>query len=136
MHQLRSRLAGTADAASTVPLRTKEGCRRQRPEGGSSLASLAIERAERRTQNQRRNDRYPHLVRKAVLLFRGRKSEAEVVNVSAGGIMIASCIEAHIGEPITITFEGFEPVRAIVRWIKSGRIGLDVGEDGIELYDL
>jgi hypothetical protein len=136
MHQLRSRLAGTADAVSAAPLRTKEGCRRQQFEGGPSLASLAIARTERRTQNQRRNDRYPHLVRKAVLRFRGRKSEAEVINVSAGGIMIESCLEAHIGEPITIMFEGFEPVRATVRWIKGGRIGLDVGEGGIELYEL
>jgi hypothetical protein len=41
--------------------------------------------------------------------------------------MIESGIVPRIGEVIGLEFQGFDRLEAVVRWVKKGRIGLDVG---------
>jgi hypothetical protein len=57
----------------------------------------------------------------------------KVVNISESGMMVEASIMPRIGEQMSVEFEGFEPLRAVVRWIREGRIGLDVGEGAISL---
>ena len=111
---------------------TKEACRRQ-PSNEGSLAALQIARSERRTTDQRREDRHWGIVERAMIVFRRKKSLVRVVNVSAGGLMIESDIEPRIGETICVQFEGFGQLQGTVRWVRQGRVGLDVGEDAIAL---
>ena len=111
---------------------TEEPCRRQLS-GESSLAALRIARSERRTTNQRREDRHWGVVDRAMIVFRRKKSLVRVVNISTGGVMIESDIMPRIGEAIAIEFEGFSRLDGTVRWVRQGRIGLDVGEDAIAL---
>ena len=47
--------------------------------------------------------------------------------------MIEAEIMPRIGETVGIEFEGFERLQGIVRWVKQGRIGLDLGEGSIDL---
>ncbi len=47
--------------------------------------------------------------------------------------MIESDIMPRIGEAVGLEFEGFDRLDAVVRWIRQGRIGLDVGEGAIDL---
>src|SRR3712207_8450409 len=63
-------------------------------------------------------------------LFRSRRKKTlvRVVNVSASGVMIESGIMPRIGEKVGLEFEGFDRLDGTVRWVKQGRIGLDVGE--------
>jgi hypothetical protein len=129
MHGLRSAIQA-GEPASTSLVSTKESCRRQ---GGGSLAALAITRAERRSTDQRREDRHWGVVDRAMLVFRRKKQLVRVVNVSSSGIMIESEIMPRIGEHVGIQFEGFERLQGIVRWVKQGRIGLDLGEGSIDL---
>ena len=98
-----------------------------------SLADIAIPRAARRATNHRAEDRFPGVVDRATIVFRRRKLSVRVVNLSGSGVMIESNIMPRIGEAVGLEFEGFDPLHAVVRWIKRGRIGLDVGEGGIEL---
>ena len=130
MHGLRSAiLSGESASASLVS--TKEACRRKT--GGGSLTSLQIAREERRATDQRCEDRHWGIVDRAILVFRRKKLLVRVVNVSSSGIMIEADIMPRIGEKVAVDFEGFDRLEGVVRWIKGGRIGLDLGEGSIDL---
>ena len=84
MHELRSAIL-TGDVKSALdPTARKEACRRG---GGLSLIDIAIPREERRSTDQRREDRYHGVVERATITFRRKKSLVKVVNVSAGGFI-------------------------------------------------
>ena len=120
---------GDAAAAGAAP----DTDERRRRKSDTSLADVAIPRAERRTANQRREDRFRNIVDRATLVFRRKTLLVRVVNVSEGGLMIEAPIAPRIGEDVRITFEGHAPLTATVRWVRDGRIGLDVGEGAITL---
>lgn len=140
MHQLRSTLQEGEGRATYSPLTTKERCRRGKADRRAaepselSLARIAIARQERRTTNQRSGDRHRDVVDRTTIVFRGKKSLVRVVNISEGGVMIESPVMPRIGETIQIHFEGFERLHGVVRWVKQGRIGLDVGDGNIEIH--
>ena len=115
-----------------TPLTSKEACRRRKEEE-VSLVKLVIPREERRATNQRREDRHRGVVERAIIVFRRKKLLVRVVNVSQSGVMIESDIMPRIGETIAIDFDGFERLQSVVRWVKQGRIGLDVGDGSIDI---
>lgn len=129
MHGLRSAIL-TGEPVSASLITTKEGCRRQT---GGSLTSLRIAREERRATNQRSEDRHWGVVDRAMIVFRRKKLLVRVVNVSSSGIMIEADIVPRIGESVAVDFEGFDRIQGVVRWIKAGRIGLDLGEGTIDV---
>lgn len=130
MNEFRSAVQ-KGEVAQTLSPIAHEKCRRATME--SSLSRILIPRVERRTTNQRREDRYRGIVERATLVFRRKKMLVKVVNVSEGGLMIEASIEPRIGERLTVEFEGFEALEGVVRWVREGRIGLDVGEGAISL---
>ena len=113
-----------------IPASGKKQRRRQKDDG-ATLAKVAIPRGQGRRANQRLEDRFKGVVKRAAIIFRRRKLLVPVVNISGGGVMIESGIMPRIGEVIGLEFEGFDRVEAVVRWVKKGRIGLDVGEGTI-----
>lgn len=132
MHELRSAiLTGDVRSIQNPVARKEEKCRRQGAE--PTLVDIPIPREERRATDQRREDRFQGVVERATILFRGKKTLVPVVNVSGGGAMIESHIVPRIGERIGLVFDGFDAIEGVVRWVKQGRIGLDVGEDAIDL---
>ena len=129
MHELRRAILTNEVAAYRDPLNRKERCRR----AGESLATIAIPREERRATNQRREDRFPEVHERATLTFRRKKSLVRVVNVSRSGAMVECGIMPWIGETIAIEFEGGAQLEGIVRWVRDGRIGVDLGDGAISL---
>jgi hypothetical protein len=131
MHESRPSIR-KADVTSAQPSAAgAEPCVRQAPE--RSLVAISIPREARRRTNQRREDRFPEVVDRATIIFRRRKLLVRVVNVSGSGVMIESQIMPRIGEVLGLEFENFDRLTAVVRWVKRGRIGLDVGEGSIDL---
>lgn len=130
MNEFRSALINGDLAQAMSPIAADKD-RRRRVERG--LASILIPRTERRSTNQRREERYRGIVDRASLIFRGKTLLAKVVNISESGLMIEATIEPRIGEQLAIEFDGFEPVCGIVRWVRDGRLGLDLGEGAISL---
>ena len=131
MHEFRTAiLTGEVKSAQT-PVARKERCRRRRAE--QSLVGIPIPRGERRTTNQRHEDRFHGVVDRATLLFRRKKLLVRVVNVSGSGVMIEGNFMPRIGERVGLEFENFDRLEAVVRWVRQGRIGLDVGEGAIDL---
>lgn len=129
MHGLRSAIIAGEGASATL-VSTKESCRRG---GSGGLAGLHIPREERRVTDQRREDRHWGVVDRAIVVFRRKKLLVRVVNLSPGGIMIEADIVPRIGESVAVEFEGFERLSGVVRWVKRGRIGIDVGDGGIAM---
>ena len=129
MHGLRSAIL-SGESASGSLVSTKESCRRQ---AGGSLTGVRIPREERRITDQRREDRHWGIVDRAMLVFRRKKLLVRVINVSSSGIMIEADIMPRIGENVGVEFEGFERLQGVVRWVKHGRIGLDLGDGSIDL---
>ena len=130
MHELRTAIL-SGDVKPSGPVTRKEGCRRQGP--GGSLVGIEIAREERRKTNQRREDRFHGAVERATLTFRRKKSLVRVINISGGGVMVESGIKPRIGEKVGLQFDGFDRLEAVVCWVRQGRIGLDVGEDAIDI---
>lgn len=123
MHERRNAiLAG--DAAKARPQSAKDANRRRR----QGLADVPIARDERRTADQRAEERNRGPIERAILVFRRKKILVRVMNLSASGLMVEAELKPEIGEMVGLEIEGFERLRAVVRWIRAGRIGLDVGE--------
>lgn len=132
MNEFRSALAKGEVSKVVQPAAAKDRCRR----GGlmeSSLAGILIPRVERRTTNQRREDRYRGVVERATFVFRRKKSLVKVVNISGSGVMVETSLEPRIGERVGIEFDGFEPLSGTVCWVREGRVGIDVGDGAISL---
>lgn len=130
MNEFRSALKNGERPAGPSPVARKEPCRRRRGEG-AGLLDIAVARQERRSCNQRREDRYGSLADHATIRFRGKRLLARVVNMSGTGLMVECALMPRIGETLKVRFEGFDPIDGVVRWVKRGRIGLDVGEGAI-----
>ncbi len=132
MHEFRTAIIAGDVKSVLDPAPRKEACRR-RNRDGPTLIDIAIPREERRVADQRREDRFHGVVDRATLVFRGKKSLVRVVNVSASGVMVECGILPQIGETVALEFEGCDRLEGAVRWIKQGRIGLDMGDGAIDL---
>ena len=93
------------------------------------LCGEMIERAEKRTIDQRSEARHENLVDCSTLFFRGGVHMVPVVNISTRGAMIVCDLEPRIGESVIIRFEGCSPIYAAVRWVRNGRVGLAFGTE-------
>lgn len=131
MNEFRAAVTRGEPAPASSPVVAKESCRRQKME--NSLSAILIPRVERRTTNQRREDRYRGIVERATLVYRRKKVLVKVVNVSESGMMVEAAIDPRIGEKVRVEFEGFEPLAATVCWAREGRLGLDLGDGAISL---
>jgi hypothetical protein len=129
MHGLRSRiLAGESAAAPPAP--AEEACRRKGARDPSRPQSDRI-RDDRRVEAQRKDKRLREVVERATIFYGGKRSMVRVINVSASGLTVESAVGPGVGEALTIALDGREPVEGVVRWVRRGRIGIDVGEGRI-----
>ncbi|MEA3066147.1 MAG: hypothetical protein QOJ27_2608 [Sphingomonadales bacterium] len=124
MHELRSTiLSGEPRPASLVARKGK--AKREAP-APTGLTNIAIKREEARVTDQRLEDRHYGAVERSTIIFRRRRSEVDVVNVSSRGAMIVADIEPRIGEKLDIEISGdSNRTRCVVRWVREGRIGLE-----------
>jgi hypothetical protein len=122
MHEIRSSiLSGDARPATPVARKAKNG----RGETPSGLAKIAIRRQEARVTDQRVEDRLMNVVEKTTIVFRRKKHEVRVVNVSSRGAMIVAPVEARIGEKLDILFTDQNRTHCVVRWVRENRIGVE-----------
>jgi hypothetical protein len=97
----------------------------------AGLARIPITRQESRKTNQRREDRYVNLAERAVITFRRKRIEVDVVNVSSHGVMMESDIEPRLGERIEVQFEDCNRALCSVRWVKGRRVGLEFASETV-----
>lgn len=129
MHELRSTiLSGEPKSGSPVARKTKT---RADSVAAGGLAKIAIKRQEARVTDQRLEDRHFGLVERCTIVFRRRRYEVAVVNVSSRGAMIAADLEPRIGEKLDIRFSETGRTRCVVRWIRDGRFGVEFVDETI-----
>ncbi len=123
MHDLRSAILSGEPARPATPIASKR--RKAAPDNTRSLTAIAVKREESRLTNHRREERHRNIFDQAMLIFRRRKYEVSVVNVSSGGIMIEAAVEVRIGQNVEIQFPGCNRTKCVVRWLREDRLGLE-----------
>ena len=125
MHEIRSSILGEGKPALVARKKNAKA------EASGGLGAIKVKRQETRTTNQRGEDRLRDLIQSSTIVFRRRKHEVGVINVSSRGAMIESEIEPRIGEQLEIQFSTQNRTRCTVRWLREGRIGLEFNDETI-----
>jgi hypothetical protein len=126
MHDIRSTILGAVENPPTPVAPKVKPKRGDGAAGGlGALTKVAIKREEARLTNQRCEDRLRDIVEETTMVFRRKKIGVRVVNVSSRGAMIASDVEARIGEKVDILFTPSNKTQCVVRWMREGRIGVE-----------
>jgi len=132
MHGLRSALLATKTGETPAPPSTEEDCRRKGARDPGRPAADRV-RDERRVAAQRGSPRHRDIVERATIVYGRKRSLVRVVNVSEGGVTVESAITPAVGETILVELAGADLVAGVVRWIRRGRIGLDLRESGVSI---
>ena len=103
--------------------------KRPRKNGEEGLGGVPIAREESRRKDARERDRLPGRGQRCRLTYRGGDVEVEIVNLSGGGAMIAAGTVPNLAERLHLHLGADGSVEAIVRWVKAGRIGLEVAHE-------
>jgi len=127
MHEIRSFVKN----GGTREIVVRKAADRADQRRSAGLTGIAIAREESRTTNQRREARLVDLADRAEIVFRRKRLDVHVANVSAHGVMIESDIEPRIGERIHISFEGCNRTQCTVRWLKGRHIGLEFAQETV-----
>ncbi len=93
--------------------------------GKFSLDGAMIPRTVRRMFDERSEPRTDSESQTAVLTLRGRNHVVRLLNISSSGAMLVFPLVPHIGEEVSVQLLGHGPVRAAVRWVRDGRIGIN-----------
>ncbi len=83
-----------------------------------------IPRQVRRLFDERSEPRVDASSSTAVLAYRGRNHVVRVCNLSESGAMISFPDVPNIGETMSLQLMDRGTVKAQVRWVRDGRIGL------------
>ena len=95
-------------------------------DGRGKLFGIFKLASDRRATDHRRDVRFPGAVEKAVVVMAGVRAPVKVVNISERGVMIKTSVEPDIGESVLVEFDGFAPLRGVVRWARKGRAGIEL----------
>jgi len=93
------------------------------------LTDVQILREETRRTNSRNKDRYRLSGQSVRVTYQGAGYEAEAVNVSGGGAMVAVGLQPNIGECMHLYLGEGGGIECAVRWIKGGRLGLEFAHE-------
>jgi hypothetical protein len=83
-----------------------------------------IPRGAQRSIDEREELRHAAMSNTGVIEFRGRKHVVRLINVSKSGAMVVFPHVPNIGERLSLQLLDQRFVKAQVRWVKDGRIGL------------
>jgi hypothetical protein len=128
MHELRSTILSGEPKPALV---ARKGTSKAESASAGGLSKIAIKRQEARVTDQRLEDRLPGIVESTTIIFRRRRQDVAVVNVSSRGAMIRGDIEPRIGEKMDLLFDGKNRTACIVRWVREGRIGVEFANETI-----
>lgn len=128
MHELRSTILSGEPKPALV---ARKGKTKAESASVGGLSKIAIKRQEARVTDQRLEDRLRGIVESTTIIFRRRRQDVAVVNVSSRGAMIRGDIEPRIGEKLDLLFDGKNRTASIVRWVREGRIGVEFASETI-----
>jgi len=92
-------------------------------------AAMAAPRKEPSRGNSRKGDRHRLVEEKVRLTHDGQSHEAELINVSGGGAMIAAAFEPNVWDKLELHLGENGTIECAVRWVKDGRMGLEFAHE-------
>jgi len=69
------------------------------------------------------------LMRRAITSIEGETIEVKLRNISSTGALVECAVPVTPGAALTIDIVGVGPVRGVVRWVQSGKFGVQFGEE-------
>src|SRR5688572_3075475 len=103
--------------------------KKKRGAGEDDLSTVAVPRSEKRTRNQRDNDRHRLEQEHASARFDGEVHEIDVINLSGGGAMIRCDFGPRLWERVDLIFAEGAEIECAVRWIREDRVGLEFAHE-------
>ena len=126
MNTFRSAILGGAGIAPSTPLvTTKKGGKAK----GERLGSVEISRDAGRITDHRDEDRHRLARETATIEYKGKKLEADLINLSGGGAMIEADIRPRLWDRVDLYLGEGSPIECAVRWLRKGRIGLEFAHE-------
>jgi len=92
-------------------------------------AAMAAPRKEPSRGNSRKGDRHRLVEEKVRITHEGQSHEAELINVSGGGAMIAADFPADVWDALELHLGENGTIECAVRWVKDGRMGLEFAHE-------
>jgi hypothetical protein len=122
---IRAKIYGDDDYADEPLLKAKQ------PRGAKAdeLDSVAVAREARRTSNSRGEDRHRLTGERAMLTYKRRKIEVELLNLSGGGAMVSGPFEPLLWDRVYLRLGENGTIECAVRWIRGGRVGLEFAHE-------
>ena len=102
---------------------------RSRIDRVSQEARAAAQPREPTRGNSRRGDRHRLVEEKARVTHNGQDHDAELINVSGGGAMIAASFEADLWDKVDLHLGEDGTIECAVRWVSGGRLGLEFAHE-------
>lgn len=123
---IRAKIFGGADAAGDPSLL---GTKKPKGAKADTLNSVTVSREESRRSNNRTSDRH-RLSGETVRVSHGGKDyEAELINLSGGGAMVAGDFKPKLWDRIDLHLGENGTVECAVRWLREGRVGLEFAHE-------
>ena len=113
-------------------LHPKDPLVRQKKKKGAAeddLSSVEVPRSEKRSTNQRDDDRHRLAEETAQARFRRKEHEVDLINLSGGGAMIRCKFKPRLWERVDLIFAEGGEIECAVRWIRDDRIGLEFAHE-------
>lgn len=123
-HGLRAQLARGPGASPIVS--RKRQTRGAQQEG---LDGFSIPRGETRRGDHRERDRHRLDREQAVVGFKSRKHDVELINLSGGGAMVSGKINAKLWDMVDLQLGPGGAIECAVRWIRDDRYGLEFAHE-------
>ena len=125
-NRFRSAILGGGGIPPATPLVAEKN-------GGTArsdeLTSVGILRDAARSADHREGDRHRLARETAVIGFRGKMFDADLINLSGGGAMIEVDLEPRLWDRIDLYLGAGSPIECAVRWLRNGRIGLEFAHE-------
>ena len=105
---------------------------RQKKKRGAAeddLSTVAVPRTEKRTCNQRDDDRHRLDQESARARFEGEEHDVDVINLSGGGAMIRCDFAPRLWERVDLIFAEGAEIECAVRWMRDDRVGLEFAHE-------
>ncbi len=126
MNNLRSTIVGGRTPAPTSPLVTvKKGSTVE----GDNIGTIPIERNAVRSANHRDDDRHRLAREIALVTYKDKRFDVDLVNLSGGGAMIEASIKPRLWDRVDLHLGEGSAIECAVRWLRGGRIGLEFAHE-------
>lgn len=126
MNKFRSAMLGSKSQAPANPLVSDKNGKGAE---GDRLTSVGIARDAVRGADHRDEDRHRLQRETAQVLFKGKRRDVDLINLSGGGAMISCDFSPRLWDRVDLILGTGNALECAVRWLRDDRIGLEFAHE-------